>query len=93
MAYPIFPEPVYYYLREFSDKFILPSIDDISDNSIAMFENNTAFVEAYLCGMNTEMGRELLWREYPTDQRGSYFKSSGILKRMQNVFVKIISLM
>jgi len=27
-----------------------------------------------LCGMNTEMGRELLWREYPTDQRGSYFK-------------------
>lgn len=74
MAYPIFPEPVYYYLREFSDKFILPSIDDISDNSIAMFENNTAFVEAYLCGMNTEMGRELLWREYPTDQRGSYFK-------------------
>ena len=74
MAYPIFSEPVYYYLREFSDKFILPSIDDISDNSIAMFENNTAFVEAYLCGMNTEMGRELLWREYPTDQRGSYFK-------------------
>ena len=23
--------------------------------------------------MNTEMGRELLWREYPTDERGSYF--------------------
>ena len=25
-------------------------------------------------GMNTEMGRELMWREYPTDQRGSYFR-------------------
>jgi len=24
--------------------------------------------------MNTEMGKELLWREYPTDQRGSYFQ-------------------
>lgn len=74
MAYPIFPEPVYYYLKQFSDKFILPCIEDIPNNSVAMFENNTAFVEAYLCGMNTEMGRELLWREYPTDQRGSYFK-------------------
>ena len=74
MAYPIFPEPVYYYLKQFSDKFILPCIEDIPNNSVAMFENDTAFVEAYLCGMNTEMGRELLWREYPTDQRGSYFK-------------------
>jgi hypothetical protein len=25
-------------------------------------------------GMNTEMGQELLWREYPTVQRGSYFR-------------------
>lgn len=74
MAYPIFPEPVYYYLKQFSDKFILPCIENVPNNSVAMFENNTAFVEAYLCGMNTEMGRELLWREYPTDQRGSYFK-------------------
>lgn len=74
MAYPIFPEPVYYYLKQFSDKFILPCIEDIPNNSVAMFENDTAFVEAYLCGMNTELGRELLWREYPTDQRGSYFK-------------------
>ena len=74
MAYPIFPEPVYYYLNNASDKFIIPSAKDIPNNSVTMFENNAAFVEAYLCGMNTEMGRELLWREYPTDQRGSYFK-------------------
>lgn len=74
MAYPMFPEPVYHYLNELSEKFILPCIEGVPNNSIAMFENNTAFVEAYLCGMNTEMGRELLWREYPTDQRGSYFK-------------------
>lgn len=74
MAYPIFPEPVYYYLNSISDKFIIPSAKEIPNNSVTMFENNAAFVEAYLCGMNTEMGRELLWREYPTDQRGSYFK-------------------
>ncbi|SHK60979.1 hypothetical protein [Fibrobacter sp. UWB12] len=74
MAYPQFPEPTYYYLKLLSDKFILPCVDQLKDNSVTMFMSNEAFVEAFLCGMNTEMGRELLWREYPTDQRGSYFK-------------------
>lgn len=74
IAYPIFPEPAYYYLKMFSDKFILPCAAELSDDSVAVFESNNAFTEAYLCGMNTEMGRELLWREYPTDQRGSYFR-------------------
>ena len=74
MAYPLFPEPVYYYLKMFSDKFVLPCVNDLPDDSVAVFQSNSAFVEAYLCGMNTEMGRELLWREFPTDQRGSYFR-------------------
>jgi hypothetical protein len=37
-----------------------------------------------LVGLNHEMGRALLWREYPTDQRGSYFRQfwdvKGIIK-------------
>ena len=74
MAYPQFPEPTYYYLKQLSDKFILPCVDKLPDNSVSMFISDEAFVEAFLCGMNTEMGRELLWREFPTDQRGSYFK-------------------
>ena len=31
------------------------------------------FVEAYMVGLNVEMARELLWRGFPTDQRGTYF--------------------
>lgn len=74
MAYPIFPEPAYYYLTALSEKFLLPCICRLPDNSVAAFESNSAFIEAFLCGMNTEMGEELLWREYPTDRRGSYFR-------------------
>lgn len=74
MAYPVYPEPAYYYLKQISDRFILPASGSLPDNSMALFVNNPAFVEAFLCGMNTEMGRELLWREYPTDSRGSYFR-------------------
>lgn len=74
IAYPIFPEPTYYYLKLMSEKFILPAVSEMSDNSVALFLSNATFEEAFLCGMNTEMGRELLWREYPTDQRGSCFR-------------------
>ena len=74
MAYPIFPEPTYHYLNALSEKFILPCVNDLPENSVAAFESNSSFIEAYLCGMNTEMGEELLWREYPTDRRGSYFR-------------------
>ncbi len=74
MAYPVYPEPVYYYLKQLSEQFILPASGSFPNNSIALFVNNPEFVEAFLSGMNTEMGKELLWREYPTDKRGSYFR-------------------
>jgi len=32
------------------------------------------FVASLLAGLNTEMNRELLWREFPTDQRGTPFQ-------------------
>ena len=35
---------------------------------------NQRFIESYLVGLNHEFARELLWREYPTDQRGSVFR-------------------
>jgi hypothetical protein len=74
LAYPFFPEPTYYYLNMISDKFIVPGLDQIPMDHIAMFTSNPEFTEAFLCGMNTEMGSELQWREYPTDRRGSYFR-------------------
>ncbi len=74
LAYPIFPEPAYYYLRKFSEELIVPGASDLPQDSVSVFQANPAFVESYLAGLNTEMARELLWREYPTDQRGSYFR-------------------
>ena len=39
-----------------------------------MLEVNWEFIESFLVGLNHEMARELLWRGYRTDQRGSYFR-------------------
>lgn len=74
MAYPDFLDPTFFYLRQLSESYILPSAGTLGKNTITCFMTNLAFEEAFLMGMNTEMGRELLWREYPTDQRGSYFR-------------------
>jgi hypothetical protein len=74
MAYPDFEEPMYKKLIEQSDELLLPNLKLIPPNTISLLETNQKVIESYMVGLNHEMGRELLWREYPTDQRGSYFR-------------------
>jgi hypothetical protein len=74
MTYPEFDIPMYKPLSEVSTELFLPNINLVEQNSITLLETNQKFIEAYMVGLNHEFARELLWREYPTDQRGSYFR-------------------
>lgn len=74
MAYPKFDIPMYKPLSDLSAELFLPNINLIPENSMTLLETNQRFIEAYMVGLNHEMARELLWNEYPTDQRGSYFR-------------------
>ncbi|RDC62471.1 hypothetical protein [Adhaeribacter pallidiroseus] len=74
MAYPEFDLPMYKPLVDYSSELFLPNINQLAQNSISLLETNQKFIEAYMVGLNHEFARELLWREYPTDQRGSYFR-------------------
>lgn len=74
MAYPEFDWPMYKPLVKISEELFLPNINLIPQNSMSLLETNQKFIEAYMVGLNHEFARELLWREYPTDQRGSYFR-------------------
>ena len=74
VAYPEFKRPMFEPLRDLSEDLLLPGIKDIPLNTIALLVTNPAFLNSYMVGLNHEMARELLWREYPTDQRGSYFR-------------------
>ncbi|MFB7288715.1 hypothetical protein [Actinacidiphila glaucinigra] len=74
MAYPEIDLPMYRPLADKSSELFLPNLNLIPPNSISMLETNQRFIEAYMVGLNHEMARELLWREYPTDQQGSYFR-------------------
>ncbi len=73
MAYPKFQEPTYIELRDESEELLLPGMDKIPNESFSLLKTNQAFIEAFMVGLNHEMARELLWREYPTDLRGTYF--------------------
>lgn len=74
MVYPEFPYPMAEYLEALSADFIIPGLSGLANNSVLLLEPNQAFIEAFMLGLNHEMSRELLWRGYPTDQKGTYFR-------------------
>lgn len=73
-AYPELDIPMYKPLVKLSSELFLPNINFISENTISLLETNQRFIESYMVGLNHEFSRELFWREYLTDQRGSYFR-------------------
>ena len=74
MAYPDFEDPMYAKLRDISAELLIPNLNLIPPNTISLLVTNPPFIESYMVGLNHEFGKELLWREYPTDTRGSYFR-------------------
>jgi hypothetical protein len=65
---------MYLPLSEISFDWILPGLNGMKRDSISLAVTNQRFIEAYMVGLNHEMTRELLWNEFPTDQRGTYFR-------------------
>jgi len=74
MLYPKFPQPMYEALRDLGQDWLLPGLELIEANTVALVITNQRMIESYMVGLNHEMSRELLWNEFPTDQRGSYFR-------------------
>jgi hypothetical protein len=74
MAYPEFDTPMYEPLVKTDKDGFVPNLHLVEPDSVTLLETNQRFIESYMVGINHEFARELLWREYPTDQRGSYFR-------------------
>ena len=71
---PEFPQPMYEALRDLAQDFLFSGLQNVPVNTVTVLETNPPFVEAFMVGLNSEMSHELLWRNYPTDQRGTYFR-------------------
>ncbi len=71
MAGPLLTEAMYRDLAVYDQDRFLPGAGAIPADTVTLLETNPRFVEAFLVGANHEMNRELLWRRYPTDRRGT----------------------
>jgi len=71
---PVFPQPMYEALRDLDPQLLLPNCDRVESDSVVPLASDPVFIESYMVGLNSEMGRELLWRDYPSDERGTPFR-------------------
>ena len=74
MAAPTFGDSMYVPLYNISPDWLLPGLDQVPQDTVSLVRTNQRFIESYMVGVNHEMSRTLLFNEYPTDQRGTYFQ-------------------
>jgi hypothetical protein len=74
LAVPRFPQPMWETLDETSRELLFPGLARIPRETVTALETNPRFVEAFLVGANHELGAQLLFAGYPTDQRGTGFR-------------------
>jgi len=66
--------PLSRWLVDVDPELILPGLGDVADDTILVLAPNRPFVEAVLAGANEALLRELAWREFPVDPRGTAFR-------------------
>ncbi|MCQ9131155.1 hypothetical protein [Streptomyces hilarionis] len=71
---PDFPAPLAMALLADAPDWFLPGLSAFPTDRVRLVAANAPFIEAYLIGLNHEMNRELLWREYPSHRRATTFR-------------------
>jgi hypothetical protein len=74
MGCPQFLDSMWEGVRDLGHGWLLPGLELVPPDTATLVRTNPAFVSSHLVGLNHEFMRELLWREYPTDLRGTAFK-------------------
>lgn len=67
--------PMYTTLADLSPEWMLPGIASVPMDCATLLEPNTPFIESYMVGLNEELSRELLWRQYPVNAKSTYFQN------------------
>jgi hypothetical protein len=70
LGLPTFPQAM---SSELEPRQLLPGVEQMLPDRVALLVTNPQFVESFMVGLNDEMRREFAWRQYPCDQRGTFF--------------------
>ncbi len=71
---PRFSEPMYDGLQKVAPWLFLPGVEKLEADGVALLETTPRVIEAYMAGLNHELSRELLWREFPAALTGTAFR-------------------
>lgn len=71
---PTYQVPMVKYLAKDYPEFLMPQLENLPDNSVALVAANDKFVEAYMIGLNQELASEFRWRNLPVNKHGTYFR-------------------
>jgi hypothetical protein len=71
---PRFGAPMASALAELGQEWLLPGLGDVPANTALALRTSSSFVQAFMIGLNHELGRELLWREFPTPLNATFFQ-------------------
>ncbi|EHR72231.1 hypothetical protein BurJ1DRAFT_3423 [Burkholderiales bacterium JOSHI_001] len=72
---PVFRQPMSEALAALSQDWLLPGLHTVPIDCVALLQPNQRFIEAFMLGLNVEMGRELLWRDFIVDDpRATFFR-------------------
>ena len=72
LAYFKIKKPMYKPLSELSQELFLPGVGELDDEIVSILQTNPVFMNSFMSGINSAIASECLWREYPTDLRGTY---------------------
>ena len=71
---PRFADPMYGGLQQVAPSLFLPGVEHVEADGVALLETTPRVIEAYMAGLNHELSRELLWREFPASLAGTVFR-------------------
>jgi len=74
-AAPQYSYPMWEPLADLSPEWLLPNLEAVPDPAVAVLTCNSRFLEAYVAGLNHALGKEFLWRDFPSHQVATYFRS------------------
>jgi hypothetical protein len=69
---PAFSTPAYSRVAALSIEYLIPGAGDVPGDTVGLLEANQSFVEALLAGMNHELWREFVWREFPAQPNDTW---------------------
>ncbi len=70
---PTFTAPLASRLERSLNSWILAGASSIPANGITLVSTNPSFIESFVVGANHEVAGEMLWRDVPSDPRGTVF--------------------